>query len=177
MTTHDDTDEEVEVSKFPFKPEWAEAWDSNVPAHPIFNGTYTVENTKTGEHRTFGIRTHPLDHRFAPGKRIVALLTGCDNNTAGNFRGFGFVEASQIHVWGSAGGPIKPGVPFKVLTSFQKYALILWSLATKGEGSEFFKAGLVLHASTRCIRCNRKLTVPQSIKCGIGPYCAGRQST
>ena len=40
------------------------------------NGTITIHNPKTGDHRTFQIKTQPADAKFAPGRRVVSLLTG-----------------------------------------------------------------------------------------------------
>ena len=36
------------------------------------------------------------------------------------------------------------------------------------------QAGIELLPSNRCARCGRLLTVPESIKSGLGPECAGR---
>ena len=62
-----------------------------------FNGIYTVTNKETGEHRTFAVRTQKEDAKFAPGERIVALLTGPNNED--DYTGFGFVTPAGIIVW------------------------------------------------------------------------------
>jgi hypothetical protein len=36
------------------------------PAVKLFNGRYTIESTKTGEHRTFWIETQAKDAKLAP---------------------------------------------------------------------------------------------------------------
>jgi hypothetical protein len=132
-------------------------------AAKISNGTFTVQNRLTGEHRTFRIRTQKEDASFAPGKRVVALLTGNDNETA--YTGFGFVTEDGIAVWSSkrsAGG-------------YTAYAALLWSLAVDSCFSQYAEK-YSLTASKKCIRCNRKLTTPESLAAGIGPECAGRES-
>ncbi len=43
------------------------------------NGKFTIKSLRTGEHRTFQVRTQPDDAGFAPGKRILYLLIGSDN--------------------------------------------------------------------------------------------------
>lgn len=132
----------------------------------VFNGTYTIHNTATDEHRTFSVRTQADDARFAPGKRIVALLTGPDNEE--DYDGFAFVDDRGVYVWRK-----KQGVAGKP-TSYDVFAAMIWSLATRGEVSEWFSRGYRLLMEGRCIRCNRKLTHPDSIKTGIGPECAAR---
>lgn len=128
----------------------------------IFNGTYTIENRVTGEHRTFKIRTQKEDASFAPGKRILSLLTGNDNEHS--YTGFAFVNEDGIAVWRS-----KQGGDFDV------FARMVWSLALDG-GFSSYADRYTLLVSGSCIRCNRKLTTPASIKSGIGPVCDGRDS-
>ena len=61
---------------------------AEVQAGPVIpNGEITLTNRETGEHRTFRIRTNKEDARFAPGERVIALLTGPDNTTS--YTGFG----------------------------------------------------------------------------------------
>lgn len=124
----------------------------------IFNGTYTIESTRTGEHRTFQIRTQPEDAKFAPGARVLALLNGPDNE--GSFKPFAFAKENGFVVWRKHQG-----------TVMAKYAAMLGALLTKEESNTFANGYRITKACT-CIRCNRKLTTPDSIKCGIGPLCA-----
>lgn len=51
------------------------------------NGKLTFHNSRTGEHRTFQVKTQDADAKFAPGERIVSLLVGNDNQN--DYRGFG----------------------------------------------------------------------------------------
>jgi hypothetical protein len=158
--------EEKASKKYDLDPKWTESFDRGERVATVFNGTYTVENVNTGNHRTFEIKTRPRDSNFAPGKRVVALLNGPDNEK--DYIGFAFMGDDGITVWrskrGTAEGP----------SLFDKYARLLWALTTEGENCGFYKQGFRLHSEGRCIRCNRKLTVPESIKTGIGPVCAGR---
>lgn len=135
-------------------------------ASTILNGTYTVASARSGKHRTFSIRTQPDDSKFAPGKRVIALLTGPDNE--GDYTPFGFVDDQKITVWRSKRGQAEP-------SAYETYARLIWSLATRGEESEARRAGYTLLVEGRCIRCNRKLSDPTSIRTGIGPVCAGRE--
>ena len=76
------------------------------PASWILNGTFTMTNRESGEHRTFQIRTQPDDAKFAPGKRVIALLRGPDNES--DYQPFGFVsEDGTIYVWRSKQGDLR----------------------------------------------------------------------
>lgn len=117
------------------------------------NGTITIRNTNTGGHRTFRITTQPSGANFAPGKRIVSLLTDGDE-----WRSFGFVfENTGVVVWRS-----KRGGTFDILAD-----MINRPSAWEPKGAEYMYEG-------RCRRCNRPLTNPESIESGIGPICAGK---
>ncbi|MCP4897845.1 MAG: hypothetical protein GY906_12805 [bacterium] len=131
------------------------------PISAIFNGTYTITNRETGEYRTFRIRTQGEDSSFAPGKRVLSLLTGSDNTT--DYTGFAFVhdDGSLFTVWKKKRG-----------TKYDKYAKLV-RLVLFQKAPHALEKYEVLE-DCRCIRCNRKLTTPESIKSGIGPICAGR---
>lgn len=136
-------------------------------AATLLNGTYTVESARSGEHRTFSIRTQPDDSKFAPGQRVIALLTGSDNER--DYTPFGFVDDHRIAVWSSKRG--KQGKR----SSYEFFARLIWSLATRGEESKAREAGYTLLVEGRCLICNRRLTDPTSIRTGLGPVCAGRE--
>lgn len=122
------------------------------------NGKFTVKSLRTGDHRTFQVRTQPNDAKFAPGRRVLSLLTGSDNEN--NYTGFAFVDDHGIHVYSKYGeGSV-----------YRKYAEMLEKL------QEHITEGRIeVMASTTCRVCNRTLTEPESVKSGIGPVCAGRK--
>ena len=128
-----------------------------------FNGTYTIRNKETGEHRTFRVKTQKDDSTFAPGKRIVALLSGPNNES--DYKGFGFVNDDRIAVWTKLRG-------YEKKSAYDWYAIMLWELATdtKSRWHENYEVLL----EKKCIRCNRKLTHPESLNTGVGPECAKR---
>lgn len=123
------------------------------------NGTLTLTNPATGEHRTFRVKTQPDDAKFAPGQRIVSLLTGPDNTS--DYTGFAFVnELGHVYCWTKKRGTI-----------YERYARMLTDLAGVIERNK-----LEVNFEGRCRICNRPLTTPESVESGIGPVCAGRVS-
>lgn len=124
----------------------------------IQNQLITIENQKTGQHRTFAIKV--CQHGNLEGKQIVALLSGQDNES--DYQGFGFINENGIKVWRSKETPA-----FKVFA-----AMIEQYLGLKQNGFKF--ESLKFLQSKRCQRCNRTLTTPESIERGIGPECASK---
>jgi len=138
-----------------------------LPQSRTFNGKITITNRGTGEHRTFEIKTQGPEAKFAPGERVVALLTGPNNER--DYAGFGFFkERSGVIVWKKKRGAARP-------SSFDWFADML-NVLLGGFRSVYGKdwsAYLVQHETT-CLVCNRTLTEPISIQTGIGPVCRGR---
>ena len=120
------------------------------------NGEITIHNPKTGQHRTFRIRTQKADAKFAPGQRILSMLVGSDNEHS--YQGFAFVSDSGVHIWSKKRTPFYTTVA-DMLTDPEKW--------TEKHAVEYL-------FDTTCRVCNRKLTTPESIESGIGPVCAGR---
>lgn len=129
----------------------------------VFNGRFTLRNRTSGEHRTLEIKTQPIDAKFAPGERVVSLLTGPNNEA--DYTGFGFVNDQGIHVWN------KKRSTNGTKSEWEWCAEILWSLALDGGFSPFADRYEFLMEG-RCMKCNRVLTTPESILTGIGPICA-----
>ena len=133
------------------------------------NGLFTVRSTRTGEHRTFRVRTQPADARFAPGRRVLALLSGPENETS--YTGFAFLETYgdplqpevRVHVWGKRRGP--PGAP-SAYETLARFLERLPGFIAQGKAA--------LNYAGACRVCNRTLTTPESVRDGIGPVCAGR---
>ena len=127
----------------------------------MLNGIYTITGPKG--HRTFEISTVENPASALYGKRIIGLLAGSDNES--DYRNFGFVTETGIAVWKKNRGNGQK-------SAYEIFAQLLWALAT-GEGAERYPNYSLL-TEGRCIRCNRRLTEPQSIITGIGPVCAQR---
>jgi len=136
----------------------------------IYNGEYTITNAK-GEHKTLKVKRQKDDARFAPGERIVQLLTGSDNEF--NYTGFGFVKADgKINVWRKKQGRMMNYLAVLLTAAFA--AIEASDSETVEVPFEFSGHSYTVLLSKRCLRCNRKLTNPESIRLGIGPECAGK---
>ena len=120
------------------------------------NGVITVENTVRGTHRTFQIKTQKADAKFAPGERILSLLTGPDNTSS--YTQIAFVkDDGRVYLWRRY--------------QTEQYERLIRVLQRP---NHYRTLGCVYHYEGRCRVCNRLLTTPESVQTGIGPVCAGR---
>ena len=134
----------------------------------IHNGTYTIKNRSTGNHRTLEIKTVLPDDSLPDnhfknqnsGRRTVSLLTGPDNTS--DYTMIGWLEERNIRMTQR----YRDSRPTRAI------AYMLFDLALHGENSPY-AAQYELLKEGRCLRCNRKLTTPESISKGIGPICEG----
>ena len=110
------------------------------------HGTYTVEGDEG--HATFRISHQKDDANFAPGKDIIGVMLGSDNE---RYTSIGFVVEGRVRLFRKNVG---------VNHWWDNY---LTELTSDPEA--------VLEA-LNCRRCNRLLTEPESIATGIGPVCA-----
>lgn len=150
----------------------------------VHNGTYTVQHEKHGH---FTVKLYTKTNGELQGRRILALLVGPDNRT--DYRGVAFWDddAKRAHVWKRFKGPdshfpIDGNHWQKRGWSAIEQKLAIWSdLALRGTTEErhgfWYGEGYRLLLEGRCVRCNRKLTHPESIRTGIGPECANRTAT
>ena len=147
------------------------------PRPTILNGTYTVLSEKSGQHRTFRIRTAQtmIDDRTGNMMRIIELMTARDK-----FVGFGFVTDSTINIWTRLrqNENLMPslddehGSKKAEARQWRAFANMLFSLATQGEQSRYIGLGYTLQLSAACCRCGAELTDPESLERGYGPICA-----
>lgn len=139
-----------------------------VPAPQVQNGTYTIQNKQSGDHRTLRIRTIIPDDEQHPDafvnkhawKRTIELLTGPDNEHSFTMIGW-LTDRGAV--------PIR-----KFESDIRRCSLmnLLYDLALGVTGG-YHDMYEMMHEGRRMI-CNRKLTTPESVKSGIGPICAGR---
>lgn len=119
------------------------------------NGIITMKSMKTGEHRTFRIRTMKQDSKFLPGKRVVELLQGPDNES--DYRSFGMIgDDGRVYLW----------------KKHQGQAFYVW-VASALQSPDRYVDRVEFSFEGRCRRCNRLLSDPDSVASGIGPTCSG----
>jgi hypothetical protein len=119
------------------------------------NGIITMKSLKTGEHRTFEIKTQKPDAKFMPGVRLLSILQGPDNTS--DYRSIGFVNTvGQVILW----------------RKHREELFYLW-IAAALEVPERYLDKVEFSFEGRCRRCNRLLTTPESVASGIGPVCEG----
>ena len=120
-------------------------------------GTFTIANPD-GRHYTVRVRTQKAEAAFAAGQKVVAVMTGRDNEHS--YTGVGFLSPEGLRPWRRAEGTILARV-----AAFAARILL---------GRQALPPGYTLQESRTCIRCGRKLTTPESLALGLGPECAAR---
>jgi uncharacterized protein DUF6011 len=116
------------------------------------NAIFTLSNPETGGRFTYRVRASE-DGRV----HFVSVLTGTDNENS--YRYLGVIRR----------GAFEHGRKSTIGASAPSARAFAWFWAHRADPSP----AVVLH-SGRCGRCNRTLTVPQSLETGLGPECAGR---
>lgn len=124
----------------------------------IFNGYHTLRHKASNDHWTFKIMTAGPMSRFK-GQRIISYLAGPDNRW--DYVGIGTIVDEGIKPWKKWIG-----------SSPLRMAEVLWKVAVLGELKDKYDWLLSGH----CAKCNKLLTVPESIESGYGPICDGRNS-
>lgn len=137
-------------------------WAGEVTCPDLPNGEFTIISP-TGARRTVRIRRQAADASFQPGQRIISVLTGPDNTDWGSWTSVGMLrQDGSVMVWRKfQGSAHEKTVVFAVR-----------ALRAQQKGADL--AGVEILASSTCCRCNRRLTVPESILQGMGPECATR---
>jgi hypothetical protein len=150
------------------------------------NATFTVDNGR-GTHYTFKIRQPKKDNpRFAgPAPHFASLLTGPDNENSYTYMGIVFeapiFRTEVINPEDPASGTRKVDTGAKTmavrLTGKSRYndesvpvKVLRWALHLAATGGSL-PEGYAVHHEGKCGCCGRTLTVPESIKRGIGPEC------
>lgn len=134
---------------------------STAPANlsVVPTGVFTVV-FDNGERVTLKVARKGANSNLA-GKTIVSYLSGPNNDA--DYTGFAFATDN-------------PDNPLQVWSRFkQSPSLVKWLGAVACIMHDPAKAGSAYALeSGRCCRCNRTLTVPESIEAGIGPECASK---
>lgn len=141
----------------------------------IRDSIFTVENTTTGEFRTFRLETQPPGATFAPGRRVLYLLNGPENKA--DYKGFAFVDGERVHVWkGRKAEAFEPSQFEKLARFLEKFLRVIASAGPVSTEEKTECGGYRLLYASPCSRCGELMTVPDSIRRGIGPVCVKRQA-
>jgi hypothetical protein len=116
----------------------------------ILPGTYTLEKGD-GDHRTFRVRVQGTEEDFAPGQTVLDHLTGPDNSPSSrDWSSFAFIgKTGRLSVW----------------TKHRSNDALI------ADAQEFLADPEATLKARTCIRCNAELTVPESVRAGMGPTC------
>lgn len=123
------------------------------------HAVFTVLNTKTGGRFTYKVSA-PKGENTAV-RYFVSVLNGSDNTSDYIYLGCVYKDGAFRRGVKSTIGPDAP--------SMKGFAWI-WERREKMESYSHVE---VLHMGT-CGKCGRALTVPESVKSGLGPVCAGK---
>ena len=126
----------------------------------IFNGRMTIEGPKG--HRTFQIRT--ILKGKLKGKRKLELLIGTQNDDSSCYTPFAYVGDKTVYVWRkfqSTNG--KPSLH----EIYADMIAVRCGGFKSRYGKEYGQYKVLLEK--RCLKCNRVLTHPDSIRMGVGP--------
>lgn len=131
------------------------------------NATFTVMNESTGNRFTFKVRNS--NHKKPETKVMsdifyVSVLTGQDNNSAYTFLGTFFGGKNEVY---------RHSTKSKITNSANSNKVVDWFFNTFLKNPNNYPTIKVYH-SGKCGKCGKKLTTPESIESGLGPYCSGR---
>lgn len=124
------------------------------------NATLTLRSKVSGQHFTYRIQLAKPSEKY-PGKRwFVHYLAGPDNGS--DYRYLGMIKSDHFFTATNA-SPAEKSAVFAAFDTVWRYAHNMVML----NKVEIWHSG-------RCGKCNRPLTVPESIATGLGPVCAGK---
>lgn len=124
------------------------------------NALFTIVSRKTDTRFTFKVAA-ARGERDKSTVRFVKVLNGLDNTSS--YLYLGYVKTNQPGVM-FAGNKGHPGA--------ESFKALAWSINKIVAGK--MPDGLEFYHSGKCGCCGRTLTVPESIKSGLGPICAGK---
>lgn len=124
---------------------------------------FTVE-CPDGKHYTYRIKKSKPDPKYGV-NFFVGLLTGPDNTSDYTYLGMmfpnGVVKLTAKSKYREDSFPVR---------LLRRTLAVVWA----GQTSVMTAKGFKLHHEGKCGRCGRALTVPESVRTGIGPECAKR---
>lgn len=132
------------------------------------NARATLRSLKTGTRFTYRIKLAPKrETRAGKGRPwFVSVLTGSDNDESYQYMGNLWMSGSQLsYQQGGRSRITKVAPSSKAWTYFVQEVLYAGRLPNV----------LQVWHEGKCGRCGRALTVPESIRSGLGPECRGKE--
>jgi hypothetical protein len=126
------------------------------------NALFTLVSKKTGARFTYRIRKSRATKDKESTLRFVKVLNGPGNESQYLYLGYIKDDTKGKMFSGAKGRPQSPS--FKALD---------WAVEKIAAG--VIPNDLEFYHSGKCGCCGRTLTVPESIKSGLGPVCAARR--
>lgn len=126
------------------------------------NSTVTLVSKKTGTRFTYRVRVAKSDTDAQSDLYFVSLLRGPNNEN--DYSYLGRIAKGRVYIGRKIPKPgdVSRGAPSALAFDY------MWQHLERGNIPPLLE---IWHEG-RCGRCNRKLTVPESIAAGIGPECA-----
>lgn len=124
--------------------------------------TFTVTSRKTGARFTYRVSATDDD----PSRFFVAVLTGPDN-------GHNYTYAGMLHLGVRGNLTARQTRGSKVSGTAASWCGFRWLIGMVDAGRDVAAQAEIDHEGA-CGRCGRALTVPESIRSGLGPVCAAR---
>lgn len=139
------------------------------------NATLTLVSKASGRRYTYKVKSAPLDRtqQWSTNNQnrnmfFVSLLTGSDNDSSYTY----FGQLVRVEPSGHA---FKYMHGKKSTLKFDAPGVIAFRwFIRQVEEHKSLESTEVWHEGS-CGRCGRKLTVPESIKSGVGPECASKE--
>ena len=131
------------------------------------NATFTVLNEATGNRFTFKVRNanyKKSDSKVISNIFYVSVLTGQDNNSAYTFLGTFFGGKNEAY---------RHSVKSKITVNAGSNKVADWFFNSFLKNPNGYSTIKVYH-SGKCGKCGKKLTTPESVESGLGPYCGNR---
>ena len=126
--------------------------------------TLTLQSVKSGTRFTYRLNRKESDDDSKPPIVFVSLLSGADNESDYQYLGHIFLDGRDLY---QVGRKSRVGAEASSQVAFKWTWEQLRHRGKLPESLEIWHEG-------RCGRCNRTLTVPESVASGFGPECVTR---
>lgn len=126
------------------------------------DAVFTLTSRRTGDRYTYRVaRVENMQPRFP--RYFISVLTGSDNTRDYTYAGMMRLELDRLVTYQTRGSKIDETAP-----SWRGFVWLVIAVNTESDISEQAE----IDHLDRCGRCGRALTVPESIRTGLGPECA-----